>query len=148
MLQAVDVRTVWDRIYPAIQKIHSELPWSDWRLEDIYAACMNGQAVVLIQSDMEPQDAFGVVRIDTCEQTGKKSLFLWLAWCENEEGAEKVYKDLDMIATENACEHITFITGSQKLVNYAQNFGYKKVMYEVRKEIETKEPISNTPNPL
>lgn len=138
MLQAIDVRTVWDKICPPIQKIHSELPWSDWRLEDIYAACLSGQAVVLVQPDMEPQDAFGVVRMDTCEQTGRKSLFIWIAWCKNEEGAKQVYEDLDEIARNSECESIDFITGSQKLVNYAQNFGYKKVMYEVRKEMTGK----------
>jgi hypothetical protein len=135
MLQAVDVRTVWDKIYPAIEKIHSELPWSDWRLEDIYAACLSGQAVVLVQPDVEPQGAFGVVRLDTCEQTGRKSLFLWIAWCENEEGAKQVYEDLDEIATRSECDSIDFITGSPELVKYAQNFGFKKVMYEVRKEM-------------
>ena len=138
MLQVVDVRTVWDKICPAIEKIHSELPWSDWRLEDIYAACLTGQAAVLVQPDVEPQDAFGVVRMDTDEQTGKKNLFLWIAWCENEEGAKQVYEDLDEIAIKNNCESIDFITGSQKLVNYAQNFGYKKVMYEVKKELNEK----------
>lgn len=136
MLKAVDVRTVWDKISPSIEKIHSELPWSDWRLEDIYAACLGGQAVVLVQPDMEPENAFGVVRIDTCEQTGRKNLFLWIAWCENEEGARQVYEDLDEIATSNNCDFIDFITGSEKLVKYAENFGFKKVMYEVRKELK------------
>ena len=136
MLQAVDVRTVWDEISPAIEKIHSELPWKDWRMEDIYAACMSGQAVVLVQPNTEPQRAFCVVRMDTCEQTGNKSLFIWIAWCQDDEGAKEVYKDLDEIATNSECDSIDFITGSQKLVNYAQNFGYKKVMYEVKKELK------------
>jgi hypothetical protein len=124
MLQAVDIRTVWDAISPSIEKIRSELPWSDWRLEDIYAACLSGRAVVLIQPDAAPQSAFGVVRLDTCEQTGRKCLFLWIAWCENEEGAQQVYEDLDEIALRSQCDSIDFITGSEKLVKYAQNFGY------------------------
>jgi len=148
MLQAVDIRTVWERVYPGIQKIHSELPWNDWRVEDIYAACLSGQAAILIQPDTEPQDAFLIAKQNLCEQTRKKSLFIWIAWSKNDEQAKDVYKDLDMIAMESGCESINFMTGSQKLVKYAQSFGYKKVMYEVRKEIAGKEPISSTPPPL
>ena len=87
------------------------------------------------QGNEEPSGSFCVIRIDTCEQTGDKSLFIWIAWSPDEPGASSVFNDLDTMARSNGCKSVDFITGSQKLVQYAEKFGYKKVMYEVRKEL-------------
>ena len=133
--QAVDIRSVWDEIRPAIIDIHKKMPWSDWRPEDIYAACLSGQAAVFTQGDTEASKSFCVIRVDTCEQTGDKSLFIWIAWSPDEPGANAVFKDVDRMALDSGCKTIDFITGSHKLVQYAEKFGYKKVMYEVRKEL-------------
>ena len=138
MLQAVDIRMVWEKILPGILKIHSELPWNDWRPEDIYAGCLSGEAVLFLRPDATPESAFLVVKQNICERTGNKSLFIWIAWSQNEEEAKEVYKNLDSIAMEAGCKSISFMTGSEKLVKYAQNFGYKKVMHEVRKELPGK----------
>ncbi len=135
MLSIRPVKEVWEEILPGIMEVWKGLPWKDWIPEDIYASCLSGHSVVLTHSDMDPQTAFGVVRMDTCGQTGRKNLFLWIAWCANEEGAEKVYRNLDEIASQNGCSSIDFITGSPELVKYGERFGYDKVMYEVRKEI-------------
>ena len=134
MLKAVDIRPVWQDIVPGILSIWESLPWKDWIPEDIYAACLTGGAAVLVKEDVHPKDAFMVVRMDTTDSA--KNLFIWIAWCPDEEGAASIYTDLDEIAASNGCTAIEFVTGEQKLAEFAGKFGYDKVMYEVRKKID------------
>ena len=135
MLEAVDIRLVWNAIRPGIESVHAGMPWVDWIPEDIYSDCLTGKAAVFLRSGSEPGDAFGVVRVDTNERTGVKVLFIWIAWCPDEVGAAEVHRDLDQLAIQLGCSAIEFITGERKLADFAQQFGFKKIMYEVRKEL-------------
>jgi hypothetical protein len=135
MIEAVDIRLVWNAIRPGIESIHAGMPWVDWIPEDLYAACILGEAAVIVKPDTDPGEAFMIVRMDTNNRSGEKTLFIWIAWCPEEEGAASIYQDLDILGQNNGCSAIEFITGQKKLVDFAQQFGFKKVMYEVRKEL-------------
>jgi hypothetical protein len=74
-------------------------------------------------------------------ETGK-NLFIWIAWCPTDNGAARIYEELDDIAANNGCTAIEFVTGEPKLVEFAKGFGYDNVMYEVRKKIG---PIEEQP---
>jgi len=136
MLVEAPVQQVWELILPGILSVREDLPWQDWRPEDIYAACMAGEAHVLIREDANPRDSFGVVKLRTDPVTGKRSLFLWIAWSKDVESAGKVIGDLDDIARRSGCSSIDFSTGSQRLVQYSEVFGFDKIMYEVRKDVQ------------
>ena len=43
-IQAVRVQDSWDAISPQIDSIMEDLPWRDFRKEDLYASCAGGQA--------------------------------------------------------------------------------------------------------
>ena len=74
MLEAVDIRLVWNAIRPGIESIHAGMPWVDWIPEDLYAACILGDAAVLVKPDTDPGDAFMIVRMDTNNRSGEKTL--------------------------------------------------------------------------
>jgi hypothetical protein len=135
MIEAVDIRLVWNAIRPGIESIHAGMPWVDWIPEDLYAACILGEAAVIIKPDTNPGDAFMIVRMDTNNRSGEKTLFIWIAWSPDEEGAASIYRDLEILGQNNGCAAIEFITGQKKLVDFAQQFGFTKVMYEVRKDL-------------
>ena len=135
MLEELDVRTAWEVVAPGIESIRSEMPWPMWRSEDIYAACLSGEAHILVQPEVGPQTAFLVVKIvDNGGMLGK-SLFLWIAWSKDAESAGKVMGDLEDIARRMGCSSIDFSTGSPRLVQYAEVFGFNKIMYNVRKDV-------------
>jgi len=136
MLVEAPVQQVWESILPGILSVREDLPWQDWRPEDIYAACMSGEAHVLIRDDADPKDSFLIAKMVTDSASGRRSLFLWIAWSEDVDSAGKVIGGLDDIAYRSGCSSIQFSTGSQKLVEYAKGFGFDKVMYEVRKDIQ------------
>jgi hypothetical protein len=140
MLKAVDIRPLWQDIYPGILSIWREMPWRDWIPEDIYAACLTGSAALLVGEGIPPSEGFMVCRMDQNENG--KNLFIWIAWCPTDDGAATIYKELDEIAETNGCTAIEFVTGEPKLVEFAKNFGYDNVMYEVRKKIT---PIEQPP---
>jgi len=41
-----DVRKEWDWVGDGIKEIHAQFPWLEYRPEDVYAACVNGTAVL------------------------------------------------------------------------------------------------------
>jgi len=135
MLEVVDIRLVWNAVRPGIEQIHAALPWVDWRPEDIYASCLNSESALITKQGVDASEAFMIVRMDVNQRTGEKILFMWLAWCPDETGAPDIYMELDQLAISNGCSAIEFITGEKKLVEFADKFGFKKVMYEVRKEL-------------
>ena len=135
MVHAVDIRLIWDEIKTGISEVQDSMPWIDWRPEDIYAACINGEAAVFIQDDADPGDSFFISKINTCSRTGERTFFIWIAWSPTKPGAPLVNDWMTKVAIENGCSGIEFITGNEKLVRYANKFGYTKVMYEVRKEL-------------
>tara|TARA_R110002020_G_scaffold141264_1_gene312931 strand:+ start:216 stop:659 length:444 start_codon:yes stop_codon:yes gene_type:complete len=135
MLEVVDIRLVWNAVRPGVEQIHANLPWVDWRPEDIYAACTNGDSALITKQGVDASEAFMIVRMDVNQRTGEKILFIWLAWCPDETGAAEIYLELDQLAMGNGCSAIEFITGEKKLVEFADQFGFRKVMYEVRKDL-------------
>lgn len=142
MLVEAPVQQVWELILPGILSVKEELPWQSWRPEDIYAACMSGEAHVLVREDSNPKDSFLIAKMLADSATGQTSLFLWIAWSKDVESAGQVIGDLDDIAYRSGCSSINFMTGSPKLVEYATGFGFDKVMYEVRKD------VPSSPRPL
>jgi len=81
-----DARREWDWIRPGVEEILRSSRSLTYRAEDVYAACVNQQAVLWITSE-----GFVVSTTETDTFTGKKTMFLWLAWAK-EKGNSLVSK--------------------------------------------------------
>jgi uncharacterized protein YmfQ (DUF2313 family) len=72
-----DVRREWDWVKPGVEEILRNAKTLTYRAEDVYAACVNGQAVLWVTSE-----GFVVSTTEVDNFTGKKTMFLWLAWAK------------------------------------------------------------------
>jgi hypothetical protein len=46
-----DIRREWNWVKYGVEEIIHKYPWLTYRAEDIYAACVNGQAILYTTSD-------------------------------------------------------------------------------------------------
>ena len=135
-IQVVRVQECWDFISPSIGKIMGDLPWQDFRKEDLYAACANGVAAIFVDTDFPLGDSFFIARIDENESTGERVLFLWVAFSKAPNTAGRVMQSIEKIAQDSECDAIEFITGSEDVMRHGEEFGFDKVLYRCRKEIQ------------
>lgn len=77
-LVVADIRREWDWVKIGVEEICQLNPNLTFRPEDVYAACVNRQAVLWISPD-----GFVVTTTLIDEFTGEKTLFLWLAWAKS-----------------------------------------------------------------
>ena len=135
-IQAVRVQDSWDFISPHIDNIMSDLPWRDFRKEDLYAACAGGSAAIFIDTDFPLGESFFIARIDENNSTGEKTLFLWIAHSEAPETAGRVHEVIADMAANSGCSAVEFITGSQEVMEHGRSHGFDKVLYRCRREVE------------
>jgi len=75
-LNPCDIRAVWDEVRPGLEAIKAEWPDSNtWRPEDVYAMVVNNEAILY-----QTEDGFAVCTIDIDRWTGRRDLFIWLAY--------------------------------------------------------------------
>jgi len=134
-IEAVRIQDCWDSISPHIDKILKDLPWRDFRKEDLYLACANGNAAVFVDSDFSPGESFCIARIDENESTGEKVLFLWVARSSAPDTAKRVQETVENIARNSGCSAVEFITGSTEIVDHGKIHGFDKVLHRCRKEV-------------
>jgi hypothetical protein len=130
-----NVREVWNEIMPGIQEIHRSLPWTSWTIEDVYASCLEGESIVVCRDDTPPGKFFFTLRL--VESSVGKILFMPLAWSPDTDIKQCpiFFPDLDIIARQNKCVGIEFVTAHEWLVNYLDQFGFDKKMYQVHKDV-------------
>ena len=133
-IQAVDIRDHWTGVKPAIQKIMADLPWQDFHIEDLYAQCLKGDAVLFIDGDVSPRESFFIAKIKKNE-VGENILFLWIAHSTSPETAAQSHEGIEEIARSAGCVAVEFMLGSPDLAEYAASFGFTKQMILVRKDI-------------
>lgn len=74
-LEPSDIRQCWDEVRPGLEEIKARWPEANtWRPEDVYAAVVNGDAVLY-----RTEDGFAVCTIEVDQYTGTKDLFIWIA---------------------------------------------------------------------
>ena len=75
-LEPQDIRQFWDEVKPGLEEIKKCWPESNtWRLEDIYAEVVNGDAVLY-----RTEDGFAICTLETDKWTGNSDLFIWIAY--------------------------------------------------------------------
>jgi|TARA_R110000824_G_scaffold129096_2_gene290297 hypothetical protein len=132
-IQSVSVQTVWDEISPKIDLIMQDLPWNEYRKEDIYASCAAGDAAIFIDTDFPSGESFFIARLQ--EVFGEKIFFLWIAHSEAPETAGRLNEVISDIASNSGCSAIEFSTGSQEVYQHGLDNGFDKVLYRCRKPV-------------
>jgi hypothetical protein len=72
-----DIRREWDWVRPGLDEICAASRSLTYRAEDVYAACVNKQAVLWTTSE-----GFVISSTEIDQFTGEKTMFLWLAWAK------------------------------------------------------------------
>ena len=115
-IQPVRVQDCWDEISPEIDLIMKDLPWKEFRKEDIYADCAGGNAAIFVDTDFPLGESFFIARIDQ-NNTGRVTDFV-----------------ADM-ASNAGCSAVEFVTGSKEVMEHGIAYDFEKVMYRCRKEV-------------
>ena len=73
MLEPMDIRKCWERILPGLLAVKDKCQ-PEWKPEDVYHACRNGDARAFVAPD-----CFAILKKQVNEFTGEKELFVWIA---------------------------------------------------------------------
>lgn len=101
MLNAVDIRQCWDDIRPGLEYI-KERTAAPWRPEDVYHACLAGDATLYTGPE-----GFMVLYEAVCKFTLDKSLHVWIAYGENGNLYDKYMPWLEDLAKAVGAKSIT-----------------------------------------
>lgn len=75
-LEPRPLREVWDQVKPGLEEIKATWPeLSTWRVEDVYAAVLQEQAVIYTT-----EDGWAICTIKTDQYSLKSDLFIWIAY--------------------------------------------------------------------
>ena len=77
-LEFVDIREVWDVIRPGLELIQSETN-PDWRIEDVYASCVNQHSFLLMDT-ARTATGFTVVETKSHPFRDKTIMLVWIAY--------------------------------------------------------------------
>lgn len=111
-LKLADIRTEWDRIRPAIERLIQK-GGAAFRAEDVYAAVVTGSAHLYTGAT-----GFVVVQPDKDKITGEATLLVWIAWASGSGNVARFQPAIDRLAIEN---------GYHKLVMSSPRKGWERV---------------------
>lgn len=104
-LEPSDIRQYWDEVRPGLERIKAQMPKAcSWRPEDIYAACVNGDAVLY-----RTEDGFAVCTLETDQYSGTSDLLIWIACSYHPEGRgmlKKYWPSFIEVAAHLGCRGI------------------------------------------
>lgn len=118
-----NVRQEWDWVKQGIDEILAEQPQLTFRPEDVYAAVLNGEALLWVAPE-----GFVITTEQSDEFTGAKTFFIWLAWAK-ERGQSCAIKYLPFfakLAKENGYKNIETRTPVSTLEDYFLVEGWVK----------------------
>ena len=118
-----NVRQEWDWVKQGIDEILAEQPQLTCRPEDVYAAVLNGEALLWVAPE-----GFVITTEQSDEFTGAKTFFIWLAWAK-ERGQSCAIKYLPFfakLAKENGYKNIETRTPVSTLEDYFLVEGWVK----------------------
>lgn len=79
--KVADIREEWDWVKAGVQKILDSNKHLTYRAEDVYAACVGGQAVL-----WTTEEGFAITTTEVDEFTNNKTLLIWIAWTKRKGG--------------------------------------------------------------
>ena len=129
MLKVVDVRFAWDEALPFIERVRKESD-TDWRCEDVYAACISGASTMLMPEEVN--DGVIVISIETNRYTLNKFLFVWVCCSKDKEAQAKYAEQLEIIAKKEGCLYIEMMSTRK---GFERKGGWKAARTVFRKEV-------------
>ena len=132
-LQPKDIRDVWEVVKTGLCAVHNG-SWVPWRPEDIYAACVNKQAVLYMDQASSP-DGFIIVQSQKCPLSRDETLLLWVAFDPSDNSAGRFASQCESIAKNSGHSAVEFVTSIDPVGSLSEKFGYKKVSSLYRKEL-------------
>jgi len=120
--QVANIREVWDWVKLGLQEILDENRHLTWRPEDIYAACLSGEALLFTAPE-----GFVVTTVKIDEFNNKKTLFLWTAWAE-ERGTHNILRYspfFENVARELECTSLETWTQVDEIEPYLRSEGWR-----------------------
>jgi hypothetical protein len=76
--QIANIRKEWDWVKKGIEEVIAGIPHSNYRAEDVYAACVSGEAQLWTTNE-----GFLVTTADEDSFTQEAFCFIWVAWAKN-----------------------------------------------------------------
>jgi len=122
-LTLTPIRHEWDWVKRGIEEILAEQSQLTFRAEDVYAACLNGEAQLWVAPE-----CFVISTAEHDYFTESKTFLVWLAWVK-ERGQNcviKYYPFFAQVAKENGFSNIEVRTPIAALEGYLLAEGWKK----------------------
>ena len=89
-----DIRDEWSWVRPGIEELLAAQPQLTYRPEDVYAKCVNSDAVL-----WTTDEGFLVTNVLYDEYSKDKIFFIWIAWAKKRGGANGI-KHVPFFCTE------------------------------------------------
>lgn len=118
-----DIRKVWNSVLPGLEYIKEKCN-AAWRPEDVYAACLSGDADIFLVKNYP--NRFAVVQVKQCRFTLENSFLVWIAYDEsNKYGAMNYLQELEEIAKNYNCDSVEFWSPRLGMKRLTEKSGYK-----------------------
>jgi hypothetical protein len=118
-LKPRNLREVWDEIKPGLQEVKEAWPeLSTWRVEDVYAAVLQEQAVIYTT-----EDGFAVCTLETDEYSLQSDLCIWIAYANEKSRGGMLKKYLTSfiaVAKSLGCSGVTTKSNHLALVGMTE----------------------------
>ena len=101
-MEQQDIRLCWDSIRPGLEFTQKKIN-APWRPEDIYSACVSGQA-----SLYTGETGFVVVQAQRNNLDGSPELLVWVAYAEGQGNIERHQDAVDQLARDYGFARLVF----------------------------------------
>ena len=122
-LEFADIREHWDVVQTGLLAIHEDVA-PDWRPEDVYASCVNGDSYLMVDP-ARTTTGFGVLKSVPIPFLKANKLLIWIAYDPIPESAAVYAEELEALARNTGHQSIGIWTPHEGLVDLAKGFGYQ-----------------------
>lgn len=121
-LNYVDIREVWDTVKVGLEHVSNDTS-ADWRLEDVYAECVRGEAHIMMDTARTTTGFIILQSVRIPFQQAAK-LLIWIAYDPIENSLATYCKELETLARSTGHKQIEFLSPHKGLWSLAQANGY------------------------
>ena len=135
-----DIRREWRWVKEGIQEVLDKYPWLTYYPEDVYAACVNGQANLYITDH-----AFAICTVEIHPITGERSYLVWVCWADGKGKNLNIIKNYFSFICEEAekygCHRVSAKTPSKGLERIYERMGWRCDMRDFSIDITGTEEV-------
>ena len=127
-----NIREEWHWVREGLVEIQDDIPPIDELPEDVYVACVTGQAHLWVHPDYFVITKFVVEDNIPC-------LLIWKSWSREKGNKSSLgwHSFFENLAAENKCSHLAINTPHRRLAEYCVNeFDYTVRSYILTKQVD------------